>query len=54
MTGLYADPAHAIAYDGGEVRWVEPTGLNALTIHPSMRLRIKHGLEVGRVQPYLG
>ncbi|MEZ0026029.1 8-oxo-dGTP pyrophosphatase MutT (NUDIX family) [Kitasatospora sp. MAP12-15] len=37
-----------------EVRWVDPADLDTLTIHLSMRLRIKHGLETGRVQPYIG
>ncbi len=37
-----------------EVRWVDPADLDELRIHPSMRLRIKHGLEPGRVQPYIG
>jgi 8-oxo-dGTP pyrophosphatase MutT (NUDIX family) len=27
-----------------EVRWVEPDGLDGLDIHPSIRLRILHGL----------
>jgi len=37
-----------------EVRWVVPADLGKLEIHPSMRLRITHGLESGRVQPYIG
>ncbi|MFI8083796.1 NUDIX domain-containing protein [Kitasatospora sp. NPDC086009] len=37
-----------------EVRWVDPADLNELDIHPSMRLRITHGLEPGRGQPYIG
>ncbi|MEU6967360.1 NUDIX hydrolase [Kitasatospora sp. NPDC101157] len=37
-----------------EVRWVDPADLDDLDIHPSMRLRIKHGLESARVQPYIG
>ncbi|MFJ6772089.1 NUDIX hydrolase [Kitasatospora sp. NPDC091257] len=37
-----------------EVRWVHPADLNDLDIHPSMRLRIKHGLEAGRTEPYIG
>ncbi|MFF7634249.1 NUDIX hydrolase [Kitasatospora sp. NPDC008050] len=37
-----------------EVRWVDSADLDTLTIHPSMRLRIKHGLEAERVQPYIG
>ncbi|MFD9691194.1 NUDIX hydrolase [Kitasatospora sp. NPDC059088] len=37
-----------------EVRWVNPADLDDLDIHPSMRLRIKHGLEPDRVQPHIG
>ncbi|KDR60684.1 MULTISPECIES: NUDIX domain-containing protein [Streptomyces] len=37
-----------------EVRWVDASDLNALTIHPSMRLRIEHGLDPGRTEPYIG
>ncbi|MFH9870946.1 NUDIX hydrolase [Streptomyces lydicus] len=37
-----------------EVRWVSPTDLNSLDIHPSMRLRITHGLDATRTAPYLG
>lgn len=43
--------------DGSEtkaVRWVAPTGLDELTIHPSMRLRIDHALDTARQTPYLG
>lgn len=42
--------------DGTEtqrVRWVDPTSLNELRIHPSMRLRIDHYLEHRR-NPYIG
>ncbi|WP_028183160.1 NUDIX domain-containing protein [Salinispora arenicola] len=35
-----------------EVKWVEPAAIDDLPIHPSMLLRIKHGLE--RNAPYLG
>lgn len=35
------------------VRWVPPGQLDGLNIHPSMRLRITHGLEQ-RPLPYLG
>lgn len=35
------------------VHWVPPSRLDTLTIHPSMRLRITHGLEK-RDHPYLG
>lgn len=37
-----------------EVRWVSPTDLEALDIHPSMRLRIEHGLDTSRTAPYIG
>ncbi|MFK8849402.1 NUDIX hydrolase [Streptomyces sp. Ac-502] len=37
-----------------EVRWVSPTDLETLTIHPSMRLRISHGLDAARKVPYIG
>jgi ADP-ribose pyrophosphatase YjhB (NUDIX family) len=34
-----------------EVLWVAPTDLDTLNIHPSIRLRIRHGLET-RAEPY--
>ncbi|MFF1376781.1 NUDIX domain-containing protein [Streptomyces sp. NPDC058308] len=37
-----------------EVRWVDPTDLDDLDIHPSMRLRIQHGLDGSRQEPYIG
>ncbi|WP_165985019.1 NUDIX domain-containing protein [Streptomyces sp. YIM 98790] len=37
-----------------EVRWVEPADLGKLDIHPSMRLRITHGLDEARTEPYIG
>jgi len=37
-----------------EVRWVSPTDLEELSIHPSMRLRIEHAIDSNREQPYLG
>ncbi|MFD3944079.1 NUDIX hydrolase [Streptomyces sp. NPDC058579] len=37
-----------------EVRWVDPADLNDLDIHPSMRLRIQHGLDASRGEPYIG
>ncbi|MFH8617941.1 NUDIX hydrolase [Streptomyces sp. NPDC017979] len=37
-----------------EVRWVDPAGLDELDIHPSMRLRIQHGLDASRRAPYIG
>ncbi|WP_327033016.1 NUDIX domain-containing protein [Micromonospora ureilytica] len=38
--------------ESSEVKWVEPESLQTLPIHPSMLLRIKHGLENNA--PYLG
>ncbi|MEU8994101.1 NUDIX domain-containing protein [Streptomyces caniferus] len=37
-----------------EVRWVSPADLDKLDIHPSMRLRITHGLDVSRAVPHIG
>lgn len=37
-----------------EVRWVDPADLDDLDIHPSMRLRIRHGLDESRSEPYIG
>lgn len=37
-----------------EVRWVDPADLDKLEIHPSMRLRITHGLDTERLAPYIG
>ncbi|MFJ8092501.1 NUDIX hydrolase [Streptomyces griseofuscus] len=37
-----------------EVRWIDPTNLGSLDIHPSMRLRIQHGLDETRREPYIG
>jgi ADP-ribose pyrophosphatase YjhB (NUDIX family) len=34
-----------------EVHWIEPERLDELNIHPSIRLRIQHGLE-DRAEPY--
>jgi ADP-ribose pyrophosphatase YjhB (NUDIX family) len=39
--------------ESSEVRWVPRDELDALPIHPSMRLRIDHGYE-GRTEPYIG
>jgi 8-oxo-dGTP pyrophosphatase MutT (NUDIX family) len=36
-----------------QVRWVHPDELDQLAIHPSMRLRIRHGL-ANRVHPHIG
>ncbi|MDI5971427.1 NUDIX domain-containing protein [Streptomyces sp. SL13] len=37
-----------------EVRWIDPADLDTLNIHPSMRLRIDHGLDASRTAPYIG
>ncbi|AOP46060.1 NUDIX domain-containing protein [Streptomyces lydicus] len=37
-----------------EVRWVSPADLDRLDIHPSMRLRIEHGLDDSLTVPYIG
>jgi 8-oxo-dGTP pyrophosphatase MutT (NUDIX family) len=37
-----------------EVRWVDLSDLDRLEIHPSMRLRIVHGLDATRTNPYIG
>lgn len=37
--------------ESSEVRWVDPARLDELDVHPSIRLRIQHGLE-HRGQPY--
>ncbi|MEW1830717.1 NUDIX domain-containing protein [Streptomyces sp. NPDC088196] len=37
-----------------EVRWIDPADLDGLDIHPSMMLRIQHGLDDTRRDPYIG
>ncbi|MFI8828605.1 NUDIX domain-containing protein [Streptomyces sp. NPDC053431] len=37
-----------------EVRWIAPADLAELDMHPSMRLRIQHGLDESRREPYIG
>ncbi|WP_367320812.1 NUDIX domain-containing protein [Streptomyces sp. HUAS ZL42] len=37
-----------------QVRWVCPADLDGLDIHPSMMLRIRHGLDESRQEPYIG
>ncbi|MDX3528063.1 NUDIX domain-containing protein [Streptomyces sp. ID05-39B] len=37
-----------------EVRWIDPANLDGLDIHPSMMLRIRHGLDDTRRAPYIG
>ncbi|MES4889235.1 NUDIX domain-containing protein [Streptomyces sp. NPDC096012] len=37
-----------------EVRWVPPADIAILNVHPSIRLRIEHGLDASRDEPYIG
>jgi 8-oxo-dGTP pyrophosphatase MutT (NUDIX family) len=37
-----------------EVRWLDADELDRLDIHPSMRLRIRHGLDRRLAAPYIG
>ncbi|MFD0417316.1 NUDIX hydrolase [Streptomyces sp. NPDC127108] len=52
--------AHAIggsvrtSSESKEVRWIDPADLERLDIHPSMLLRIRHGLDESRREPYIG
>jgi 8-oxo-dGTP pyrophosphatase MutT (NUDIX family) len=39
--------------ESDRVEWVSPEDLEALTIHPSMRLRIEHAINPGP-KPYIG
>ena len=45
--------ALATSSESSDVRWVASSGLDELPIHPSMRLRIDHGL-AQRSEPYIG
>lgn len=36
------------------VRWIDPSDIDDLNIHPSMRARISHALDPQRKSPYLG
>ncbi|HEV8556971.1 MAG TPA: NUDIX domain-containing protein [Actinophytocola sp.] len=40
-----------VSGESKEVLWVEPARLDELNVHPSIRLRISHGLE-DRAEPY--
>jgi 8-oxo-dGTP pyrophosphatase MutT (NUDIX family) len=40
--------------EGSEVRWLFPSELDQLDIHPSMRLRIEHGLHRPATAPHIG
>lgn len=43
----------AIDHESTDIAWTEPSEIDTLNMHPSMRLRITHYLEK-RDQPYLG
>lgn len=36
-----------------EVRWVPPTELEGLDMHPTQRMRVDHGLRLPGTQPYI-
>ncbi len=40
--------------ESSEVRWLAAADLDDLDIHPSMRLRIQHGLDQPLAAPYIG
>ena len=40
--------------ESNEVRWVSEADLDRLNIHPSMRMRIDHGLDHQRQSAYIG
>lgn len=46
--------AHNDGVETKAVRWADPQELDALNMHPSMRLRIKHALNRPYDEPYLG
>jgi 8-oxo-dGTP pyrophosphatase MutT (NUDIX family) len=51
--GRYLSGEPTTSDESSQVRWVPHEELDALDIHPSMRLRIDHGFEQ-RVKPYIG
>jgi 8-oxo-dGTP pyrophosphatase MutT (NUDIX family) len=50
---IYLRGAPTPSDESSEVRWVKLAELDTLPIHPSMRLRIRHGYE-NRAHPYIG
>jgi 8-oxo-dGTP pyrophosphatase MutT (NUDIX family) len=52
LRGAVVDGELRRSVESDQVRWVPADELDSLEIHPSMRLRIQHGLEAG--QPYIG
>lgn len=53
MRGRVVGGQERTSTESSEVRWVPVDQLDALNIHPSMRLRINHALS-GTAEPYLG
>jgi ADP-ribose pyrophosphatase YjhB (NUDIX family) len=51
--GRYVQGDPTPSDESSQVKWVEQSNLDALNIHPSMRLRIDHGF-ADLPQPYLG
>ncbi|MGC5332256.1 NUDIX hydrolase [Micromonospora sp. DT62] len=51
--GRYISGKPTASSESSSVRWVNRGDLDALPIHPSMRLRIDHGYERRR-EPYIG
>jgi ADP-ribose pyrophosphatase YjhB (NUDIX family) len=50
---LYLGGEPTTSDESAEVRWTARDQLDAIAIHPSMRLRIDHGFEE-RAEPYIG
>jgi ADP-ribose pyrophosphatase YjhB (NUDIX family) len=40
--------------ESSEVRWIAPGDIESLDIHPSMRMRVEHGLDAALPMPYVG
>jgi ADP-ribose pyrophosphatase YjhB (NUDIX family) len=53
LRGAYVSGEPVCSDESLEVRWVDRDELDALAIHPSMRLRIDHGY-ANRPEPYIG
>jgi len=51
--GRYLSGQPTASDESSEVRWIARDELDALPIHPSMRLRVDHGYE-RRIEPYIG
>jgi ADP-ribose pyrophosphatase YjhB (NUDIX family) len=40
--------------ESSEVRWIAPGDIDSLDMHPSMRMRVEHGLDAALTTPYVG